>query len=177
MNIWILITTHPHTLTSTRWSRAVAVGFPVIQRAIRWRLNCRCVNNRLSELEVKSAVCKCRGRAPSASASSCILVAVVSSPSSMMDFMMSPAALTIAREGCWKSLKRVRPRPATSSNTMSNRSASVVSLEWENGNGKWEWTSKVELRLLEVPLSTLGTNSGYLLQLSILHMLHWWHLT
>ena len=116
-------------LTRILWSRAVAVGLPVIQRVMRCRLNCLWVRSRLSTLAVKSAVCKCRGSAPSYRASSCILVAVSWSPSSMMDFMMRPAAFTMAKDGCWNSLNSVRPRPATISRTMSNFSASVVSLQ------------------------------------------------
>ena len=95
---------------------------------MRCLLSCLWVSSLLSTLAVKSAVWRCLGSAPSQRASSCILVAVSWSPSSIMDFMMRPAAFTIAREGCWNSLNRVRPSPATSSSTMSNFSASVVSL-------------------------------------------------
>ena len=119
---------NPQWHTSILCSSAVAVGFPVIQRAMRCLLSCLWVSSLLSTLAVKSAVWRCLGSAPSQRASSCILVAVSWSPSSMMDFMMRPAAFTMAREGCWNSLNRVRPSPATSSSTISNFSASVVSL-------------------------------------------------
>ena len=116
-------------LTKILYSRAVAVGLPVIQRVMRCLLSCLWVSSLLSALAVKRAVCRWRGSAPSHRASSCILVAVSWSPSSMIDFIMRPAALTMASEGCWKSLNNVRPRLATSSRTMSNFSASVVSLK------------------------------------------------
>ena len=46
----------------------------------------------------------------------------------MMAFIMSPAAFTMARDGCWNSLKRFRPRLATSSRTVSKVAPGVVSL-------------------------------------------------
>ena len=54
----------------------------------------------------------------------------------MIDFMMSPAALTMASEGCWNSLNMTLPAPAISSSTMSNLSASVVSLGGGGGRGR-----------------------------------------
>ena len=59
------------------------------------------VSMRLSELLMNMALCRCRGRAPSASARSCILAAISASPSSMMAFITMPAPFTIAMDGCW----------------------------------------------------------------------------
>lgn len=54
---------------------------------------------------------------------------------SMIDFMMRPAAFTIARDGCWNSLNMTFPIPAINSRTRSNLSPSVVSLYVGMGNG------------------------------------------
>ena len=88
----------------------------------------RWVSSLLSLLAVNRAVCRCRGNAPSARASSCMWAAVSGSPSykitwfyrqlyellltSIIVFIIKPAALTIANEGCWNNLNRYRPSPS-----------------------------------------------------------------
>ena len=67
----------------------------------------RTVSIRLSVLCVKSEVCKCRGRAPSASARFCILAAISVSPSSMIAFITRPAPFTMAIDGCWNKRRNI----------------------------------------------------------------------
>ena len=46
----------------------------------------------------------------------------------MIAFMMRPAALTMASDGCWNNLNSPRLREAVSSSTISNIAPGVVSL-------------------------------------------------
>ena len=62
---------------------------------------------------VKTAVPRCLRIAPSLSDISCIFFMVTSGASSIIARMSRPAPLTMANDGCWKSLKNLRLRSET----------------------------------------------------------------
>lgn len=91
--------------TRIRLSNPRAVQCPEIHNPTKCLESCLLANCLPSFTDVKTAVSKCLGRAPSLKAKSCMRVDISSSPSSMSALITRPAPLTMANDGCLKTNK------------------------------------------------------------------------
>uniref|UniRef100_A0A1I8IC87 Inositol-pentakisphosphate 2-kinase n=1 Tax=Macrostomum lignano TaxID=282301 RepID=A0A1I8IC87_9PLAT len=93
-------------------SKVMATWLSVTHSPMRCLLSCLLTSILPSADWVNRAVCRCAGRAASASDRACIRAATSGSASSTMERMTRPAPFNIAVDGCWNSLKNARPLAA-----------------------------------------------------------------